>query len=136
MIRKRTMAGVMALLIGITAIEMGTPVAAGGRVSFTVTPRGQNADVIRDGLHWCSLFRRARNQARVDQRGSGNGAAVSQSGNDNVARVFQRGRGHSAAISQNGNNNAFGIFQFGRNTSTAARQNGNGNVDLVFEGGW
>lgn len=136
MIRKRTMAGVVTLLIGITAIEMGTPAAAGGRVSFTVTPRGQNADVIRDGLHWYSFLRRARNQARVDQRGSGNGAAVSQSGNDNVAGIFQRGRGHSATIAQNGNNNAFGIFQFGRNTSTAARQNGDGNVGLVFEGGW
>ena len=44
--------------------------------------------------------------------------------------------GNGVAVSQSGNNNAFGIIQFGRNTSTAARQNGNGNVGLVFEGGW
>lgn len=136
MIRKCMITGVMALLIGMTAIEMPTPAAAGGRVSFTITPRGESADVIRESLHWYSFFQRARNQARVDQRGGGNGAAVSQSGYDNVAGIFQRGHGHSATIAQNGNNNAFGIFQFGRNTSTAARQIGNGNVGLVFEGGW
>ena len=136
MIRAKVVASVLALMVGIAAIEQPTPAIAGGSVSFAITPRGDGARAIRDGLRVYSWARDMRNRARVDQRGSGNGAGISQSGSGNWAGIFQRGRNHSATVTQNGNNNAYGIFQFGRNTSSAATQTGNGNVGFVLQGGW
>jgi hypothetical protein len=83
-----------------------------------------------------SWAQRLSNSARVDQKGSGNSAAVSQSGHWNWATIFQRGRGHSATVAQTGNNNAFGVFQFGRNTSMDAAQTGNGQAGLMLQYGW
>lgn len=127
-----------ALMIPMAALSIfaATPAEARNGFRFVVTPKGEDARVVRDGLRLYSLARDLRNRAKVDQRGTGNGAAVSQSGSGNWSGIFQRGSGHSATVTQNGNNNSFGIFQFGRNQNTTAVQEGNGNVGLVFEGGW
>ena len=135
MIRANMVASVLALVV-FAAIEQSAPAAAGGSLSFAVTPRGETAHVVRDGFRFYSWARDLRNRVRVDQRGSGNGAGVSQSGTGNWAGIFQRGRNHSATVTQNGNDNAYGIFQFGRNTSSAATQTGDGNVGFVLQGGW
>lgn len=113
--------------------------ADAGQFSFSVTPKGQDAELVRNGFALYNIYRsskKSRNRAKVDQRGSGNAAAVSQSGSDNWAGVFQRGKGHSATVSQSGRNNAFGVFQFGKNTSASAAQTGDGNVGFLFQGGW
>ena len=136
MLRKQLATGCLALLLGVAAMELPTPAAAGGSASLTITPKGESARVLQEGLHWYSLFKSSRNRARVDQRGSGNGAAISQHGSNNWAGIFQRGRGQSASIAQNGNDNAMGIFQFGRKTNATTRQTSNGNVGLVLQGGW
>lgn len=136
MLRKQLTTGGLALLLSIAAMEIPTPAAAGGSASLTITPRGESARVLQEGLHWYSLFKSSRNRARVDQSGSGNGAAISQHGSNNWARIFQRGQGQSASITQSGNDNAMGVVQFGRKTNTTARQTGNGNIGLVLQGGW
>ena len=136
MIRLRKTSAALAVLVAFAAVQLPSAAEARRQVSVTITPHGRNAELVREGLQLYSVFERTRNRARVDQKGSGNGAAIGQSGQGNVAEVFQRGRGHSATISQTGNHNAFGIFQFGRNTSSTARQTGNDNVGLVLQGGW
>ena len=112
--------------------------AQAGSVGIHITPQGRDAEVLRHGLNIYSFLKnqRGRNDARVDQRGTGNGAAISQTGTGNRATVFQRGKGHTGTITQNGNNNTYGVFQFGRNTSAAATQNGNGKTGFSFIGGW
>ncbi|HZA01656.1 MAG TPA: curlin [Hyphomicrobiaceae bacterium] len=136
MIRAKLAAGILALTVGATAIDAPTPAAAAGSVSVSIAPKGESANAIRDGLFLFSWAQQLRNSARVDQKGSGNAAAVSQSGHWNWAAIFQRGRGHSATVAQNGNSNAFGVFQFGRNTSIDAAQTGNGQAGLVLQYGW
>jgi hypothetical protein len=136
MIRAKLAAGLLAFTVGAAAIDAPTPTAAAGSVSVTLAPKGESANAIRDGLFLFSWAQRLRNSARVDQKGSGNSAAVSQSGYGNWATIFQRGRGHSATVAQNGNNNAFGVFQFGRNTSMDAAQTGNGQAGVVLQYGW
>jgi hypothetical protein len=135
MIRTSLMTGVLVLTTGFGGLAPPTPAAAGD-VSIAITPKGKQATAIRDGLRVLSWAQHMRNQARIDQKGGGNGAGISQSGNGNWAGILQRGRGHSATVTQNGDNNAFGIFQFGRNTSTNAAQTGNGQVGLVLQAGW
>lgn len=137
MIRTNFVVGMLAAALGLAAASAPVPANAGS-VSFMVTPKGKDAELLRHGLNLYSLVRshRSRNRARVDQRGTDNGAGISQNGEGNVAGVFQRGRGHSATISQNGNNNAYGVFQFGRNTRSASTQTGDGQVGLLFQGGW
>jgi hypothetical protein len=112
-----------------------SPASANG-FSFTLTPRGESAEVIRDGLTLYGIARDLRNRAKTNQRGTGNGAAISQHGRGNTGLVFQRGRGNSGTITQNGNYNAFGLFQFGRRNSANAVQNGNGNVGITVQGNW
>lgn len=114
------------------------PAAAGGRLGFTVTPRGEEAQALRTGLQLYSIARgmRKKNRARVDQAGSGNGAAIAQHGEGNWAGVFQRGRGNSGSITQNGNDNGYALFQFGKNGNTSVSQNGNGNIGARFEWDW
>ena len=125
-----------ALLLMVAAPAMSSPAFAGGHISVTLTPKGRGAELISEGLHLYSLAQHRNNHARVRQNGSGNGAGISQHGNDNWAEIFQRGHNHSATISQIGNGNAFGIFQFGRKTNTSAVQHGNGNVGLLLQGAW
>ena len=113
------------------------PAAAGhGQVSIVVTPKGRDAEFVREGMIIYSLFKGSKNRANVDQRGGGNGAAIAQHGSNNLAEVFQRGHGHSATITQTGQNNAFGVFQFGRHTTSAVSQTGNGQAGFVITGGW
>ena len=138
MTRHKLLASVATAFVSIALLHVAEPAHAGGRIGFTVTPKGQHAEAIRTGLALYSAARslRKKNFARVDQQGSNNGAAISQRGQDNWASVFQRGRGNSGTISQNGNNNAFALFQFGKKDNTNVSQNGDGNVGVRFEGGW
>ncbi len=138
MIRINRSACVAALLPFVAMPLAPQPAEAGGRIGFTVSPKGQDAELIRTGLELYSLTRslRKKNRARVSQQGSDNGAAIAQHGDNNNAAIFQRGRGNSGSISQNGNNNAFALFQFGKRGNTSVTQNGDGNAGLRFEGGW
>ena len=111
------------------------PAQANG-VSITLQPRGENAQVIRQGLGFYSLFRDLRNRAKTDQRGTNNGAAIAQHGRGNNALVFQRGRDNAGTITQNGNSNTYGLFQFGRRNSSTVVQNGNGGVGITLQGNW
>jgi hypothetical protein len=136
MIRAKLAAGLVAFTVGAAAIDALTPAAAAGSVSVSIAPQGESAKAVRDGIFLFSWAQQLRNYARVDQKGRGNGAAVSQNGHWNWAAIFQRGRGHSATVTQNGNNNALGVFQFGRNTSIDAAQSGNSQAGLVVQYGW
>jgi hypothetical protein len=137
MVPRSIFAIAIASLIGMTPFAV-SPAAAknSGSVSVTITPRGQEAEVIRGGLQLYSFFRSAKNRAKVNQRGSGNGAAIAQHGSGNTAEVFQRGNGNQATIEQTGNNNWFGIFQFGKKSNAAVSQVGNGKTGLILQGGW
>ena len=130
-------AATVAALMALTAV---TPVSArGGSVSLTINPKGQDAQVVREGFFLYSLFKHSKSRgsgARIDQRGTGNGAAIAQHGNGNTAEVIQRGRNQQAMVTQNGANNWLGLLQFGRNTRSTVSQNGNGQTGLVIEGGW
>lgn len=123
-------------LLAASVLTHQTAPATAGSVNVTVAPRGESAEAVRTGFLFYNLFRGVKNRARVNQKGSGNGAAISQHGNGNVAEVFQRGRGNSGTITQNGNNNAYGIFQFGRKARTSAVQTGDGNAGFTFQGNW
>ena len=131
-----------------TAVAIAAVIAAGpltalpasarqhGNVAIVLKPKGQDAEVVREGYFLYSLFKGLKNRAKVDQRGSGNGAAVAQHGTNNTAEVFQRGSGHSGTISQSGSNNLFGLFQFGRNTKANVSQTGNGQTGIEIDAGW
>ena len=123
-------------LVAIAAISAALSPAQADGVSITLRPRGESAEVIREGLNFYSLFRDLRNRAKTNQRGSNNGAAIAQNGRGNNAYVFQRGRDNSGTITQNGNHNSYGIFQFGRRNSTTVVQNGNGEVGITLQGNW
>lgn len=137
MLRKTLTALLTATLLagGIAALP-AAPAHAGGSVSVTIVPKGDEARIIEQGLQLYALSRDVRNRAKVKQRGADNAAAIGQSGSGNWAGIFQRGKGHTATIDQTGNNNAFAIFQFGKNTSSAVTQQGNGGAGLIFQGGW
>lgn len=138
MITTTLKAGLLAAALGIAA---ATPAAAGS-FSFTLTPKGDSADLIRSGLQIYGLVneiqgqKQGKNHAKVKQKGRDNAAAVSQKGAGNTGLVYQRGKGHGATLTQAGRENAFGIFQFGRATNADVVQTGRGGVGLVFQGGW
>ena len=138
MIRSSLAAASLAALMAAAPMASLPAEARGGSVSLTLEPKGQDAEVIREGFQLYSFFKgfKNRNRAKVDQRGAGNGAAIAQHGRGNAAEVFQRGKDHSATIEQTGNNNLFGIFQFGRHTKSTVTQTGNGRTGLVIQGGW
>ncbi|HZJ13183.1 MAG TPA: curlin [Methyloceanibacter sp.] len=127
-------AGLVATVIAVAA---GTPASAGS-FTLSLTPQGDSADFIRQGLQIYGIVNdlKGKNKARVSQKGRNNAAAVSQNGARNHGLVYQRGRGHTATLSQAGRNNAYGIFQFGRETNVDVVQAGRGDVGLVFQGGW
>lgn len=123
------------VLAAMTSVAVGnfpTAAAAAGK-TIVLTPHGHPAAAIREGLRIYGWANAARNTATVDQRGSGNGAGVSQYGNGNYAAVIQRGRNHSAVVSQNGNNNALAVFQTGRGRSYEGTQTGNGKTAIVVQ---
>jgi hypothetical protein len=126
----------LACLIGSLAAPGLSQTVEAGSVTVTITPKGKSAKVVRKGLKVLTRVQERRNAAAIDQKGEGNSALVSQTGQGNALAVFQRGNGHSAAASQDGNNNALGVFQFGRNTSTTASQTGNGKTGIIIQGGW
>ncbi|MEQ1712141.1 MAG: curlin [Hyphomicrobium sp.] len=137
MARKTTCVVTAAVFVALSLIP--DPASAGGRIGFTVSPRGEEAEALRTGLQLYSIARslnKKKHRARVDQRGQGNGAAIAQHGENNSAGIFQRGRGNSGSITQNGNDNAYALFQFGRKGNTSVSQNGNGNAGARFEWGW
>lgn len=136
MITRFWKAAALATLIGFTPVVAATvPAHAGGSFTIAITPKGKKAEKLQKGLSVLSKIQQARNQAKVDQKGSNNAAYVDQSGNGNNALVVQRGKGHSASVSQSGNNNALGIIQFGKNTSSSTTQTG-GQSGLIIQGGW
>jgi Curlin associated repeat len=127
----------LALIVGLAPFYAAPAQAKNnGSVSLTISPNGRDAEVIREGLQIYSLFKSAKNRAKVDQRGAGNGAAIAQHGSGNTAEVFQRGKGNQATIEQTGNNNWFGVFQFGKKNNAVVSQNGNGRTGLILQGGW
>jgi major curlin subunit len=135
MFRAHILAGLLAVATGVAAVNTPAPAAAGG-FSFTLSPKGKDAEALSTGLRLFSFAQSLKNSAKIDQRGTDNGAAVSQNGTGNYAGIFQRGRRNSVTVSQNGNNNTLGVFQFGRRNNSTVTQNGNGRVGLVFQGNW
>jgi hypothetical protein len=123
-------------LVAIVATTAALSSAQADGVSITLRPRGDSAEVIREGLGLYSFFRDLRNRAKTDQRGTSNGAAISQHGRGNNAVVFQRGRDNSGSVTQTGNSNFYGLFQFGRRNSKTVVQNGNGEVGITLQGNW
>ena len=121
--------------VAIVAITAALSPAEADGVSITLRPRGESAEVVREGLGFYSFFRDLRNRAKTNQRGTNNGAAIAQHGRGNNAYVFQRGRENSGTITQNGNYNSYGLFQFGRRNSSTVVQNGNG-VGITLQGNW
>ncbi len=136
MITNTLKAGLVAAAIAVAATA-ATPASAGS-FTFTLTPRGDSADLIKSGLQIYGLVNefKGKNHAKVDQKGRNNAAAISQKGQGNYGLVYQRGKGHEATLTQAGRNNAFGIFQFGKATNADVVQTGRGDVGLVFQGGW
>lgn len=134
MITHTLKAGLIATALAIAATA---PASAGG-FTFSLTPRGDSADLIRSGLQIYGLVNevQGKNHAKVKQKGRNNAAAVSQKGAGNYGLVYQRGRGHQATLSQAGRDNALGVFQFGRRGNVDVTQVGSGEVGLVFQGGW
>ena len=130
-------AGLLAVMIGLAVLQVPAPASAGG-ITMMITPEGDTADIIQQGLQIYSIVNRLKknNHAKVNQKGVGNAAAVSQKGIDNYGLVIQRGRDHTATIAQQGANNALGVLQFGRKTNIDLAQTGQGNVGLVLQGGW
>ena len=120
-------------IVAMTAVLL--PAQADG-VNITIRPRGESAEVIREGLGFYGFFREFQNRAKTNQRGVNNGAAVAQHGRGNDAYVFQRGHNNSGTITQNGNHNSYGLFQFGRRNSKTVVQNGNGEVGVTLQGNW
>ncbi len=125
-----------AALMTATALAFAATPASANGWSFTVTPKGDSARVIGTGLQLYGLTRELKNRAKTDQRGTGNGAAISQNGRGNTGLIVQRGKNNSATLTQNGNNNAWGIFQFGRGNTSDVVQNGDGRVGFTFMGNW
>lgn len=60
-----------------------SPTQAGG-VSSTLRPRGESAEVVREGLGFYNFFRSLRNKATTNQHGVNNGAAIAQNGRGNT----------------------------------------------------
>jgi hypothetical protein len=131
----------LAAMIGIGLLGVPAP-ASGGGITLMLTPNGDSADVIQQGLRIYSMVKeqkenkKKKNHARVDQKGSDNAAALSQRGVDNYGVIVQRGHDHAATVAQEGEHNAFGLFQFGHNTNLDVIQAGRGQVGLVLQGGW
>jgi hypothetical protein len=138
--RLRYAAPLVAMMISLAALQLPTPASAGG-ITMMLTPGGDTAELIQQGLQIYSLVqqqkhRKKKNHAQVDQKGENNAAALSQKGAGNYGLVVQRGHGHTATVSQEGSDNALGVFQFGRNTGLDIAQTGRGNAGLVLQGGW
>lgn len=131
---KTTLAACM--LAVMTSLAVGSaPVLAAQSKTYVLTPKGKQAEAIRESLRIYGWAQQARNTAIVDQRGKNNGAGISQHGSGNFGAVIQRGRNNSATLGQNGNNNALAIFQVGRGQKIDASQTGNGKAGIIVQVG-
>ena len=98
--RRKTRRGVLATAAAVlaTALVLApgsvSPAMADG-LTLNLVPRGDAAELLRHGLAIYQMICEQRNHARTDQRGAGNGAAISQSGHGNAALVLQRGKENS-----------------------------------------
>lgn len=136
---RRTTKTVMATLLAATigAVAMTGPAAAGGSISFTLTPKNaEEAQVIQAGLAIYSIVNAVENGASIQQLGMNNLAGIGQNGHGNLGIVHQEGNGHAGTLQQNGNSNSYGIFQFGKGTDAHVAQNGNGQTGATFVFGW
>lgn len=135
-------AGLLAVLVGLGALQAPAPAEAGGSVTMMITPRGDSADFISTGLRIYGLTqqykqaKKSKNTATVKQKGVNNAAALSQKGAGNYGLVYQKGKGHTATASQGGYNNTLGVFQFGKKTNLDVGQYGVGQTGIVLQGGW
>ncbi len=75
---------------------------------------------------WAS-WRVFGNTASVEQVGNHNGAAIAQSGEDNVSVVRQTGNRLTATLRQNGDDNRALLRQDGNGSAATFTQNGSGN---------
>ncbi len=129
----RTLVAACALAVASGMVMPPGSAIAGQSKTIILTPKGKQAQAIREGLRIYGWANNVRNTALVDQRGKNNGAGVSQNGSGNFGAVVQRGRNNSATLAQNGNNNAMAIFQVGRGHTYDASQNGNGKSGIVVQ---
>lgn len=133
---------ILAAILGVCTLEVPTPASAGS-ITLMLTPNGESADLIQQGLRIYSAIeeqknkkKKRKNHAHVDQKGRDNAATLSQKGVDNYGVIVQRGHDHEATVSQEGEHNAFGLFQFGHDTNLDVVQAGRGQVGIVLQGGW
>ena len=116
------------------ALLGAVPAEAGG--SFGVTITAQNGEERRAIKRFLRFYSAGSAAAQVIQKGSGNAAAVAQSGRGNRTVVSQRGNNHSASVNQRGRGNRLGVFQFGEGTNANVTQTGRKGATLIFLGGW
>jgi hypothetical protein len=134
---------ILAAMLGVCTFELPMPASAGS-VTLMLTPHGESANLIQQGLRIYSAIeeqkhkkkKNRKNHAHVDQKGRDNAAALSQKGIDNNGVIVQRGHDHAATVAQDGEHNSFGLFQFGYDTNFDVVQAGRGQVGLVLQGGW
>jgi hypothetical protein len=96
MVRALTIA-TLAAMIGLGALGLPAPASAGG-VTVMLTPDGESADIIQQGLRIYSMVKeqkekkekKKKSQAQVEQEGRDN------EGVDNYAVIVQRGHDHTA----------------------------------------
>ena len=131
---------ILAAILGVCILKVPMPASAGS-VTLMLTPNGESADLIQQGLRIYSAIeeqknkkKKRKNHAHVDRRD--NAAALSQKGRDNNGVIVQRGHHHAATVAQDGEHNAFGLFQFGHDTKLDVVQAGDRQVGLVLQGGW
>jgi hypothetical protein len=78
-----------AILVAMLGIGAMSPPASAGGITVMLSPHGDSADIIQQGLQIYSMIKeekdkkKRKNHAHVDQKGHDNAAALSQKGNDN-----------------------------------------------------
>ena len=131
----KAIAAALTLAAMTSAVMNPVAAVAGQSKTIVLTPRGQQAEAIRESLRIYGWAHSIRNNALVNQRGKNNAAGISQSGSGNFGAVIQRGSGNSATLAQNGNNNALAVFQVGRGLQSDASQTGNGKTGIIVQVG-
>ncbi len=116
------------------ALLGAVPVEAGGSFEVTITAEGKQER--RAISRFLRFYAAGTAAAQIKQNGTGNAAAIAQSGRGNRTVVSQQGDDHSAAVSQRGRGNRLGVFQFGEGTDLAVTQTGRKGATLIFLGGW
>lgn len=133
-----TLKTIMASLLAVTiaSAALTTPAAAGGSISFNLTPKNAKEEqAIKTGLAIYGIVNAVKG-GKITQNGINNMAGLAQIGSGNFGVVHQEGSGHNGTLAQNGNGNAYGLFQFGKNTDNHVVQNGNGETGATFSFGW